>query len=121
MLASFQGNTDAVRVLLQHGAGVGHRDLSGRTALMYASSGPYAETVELLLEKGAEVNRVDEVEHWTALMFAGGEGLTEVIRTLLRHGADPNLKDTDGDTALTFAQRNRHEAAAVLLKGAMRE
>ena len=49
---------------------------------MYASSGPYAETVELLLEKGAEVNRIDEVEHWTALMFAGGEGLTEVIRTL---------------------------------------
>jgi ankyrin repeat protein len=77
--------------------------------------------VELLLEKGAEVNRIDEVEHWTALMFAGGEGLTEVIRTLLRHGADPNLKDTDGDTALTFAQRNGHEAVAGLLKGAMRE
>ena len=121
MLASFQGHTDAVHSLLQQGADVGQRDHSGRTALMYASSGAFAQTVELLLENGAEVNRVDAVEEWTALMFAGGEGLTEVIPVLLRHGADPDLKDVDGDTALTFAQRNGHEAAAVLLKGAMHE
>ena len=119
MLASFQGHTDSVRTLLEHGAGVGDKDRSGRTALMYASSGPYSETVGLLLENGAEVNRTDDVEHWSALMFAGGEGLAEVIEVLLSHGADANLKDVDGDTALTFAQRNGHEESEVLLKAAM--
>jgi len=121
MLASFQGHTDSVHTLLEHGAEVGDKDRSGRTALMYASSGPYSETVGLLLKAGAEVNRTDDVERWSALMFAGGEGLTEVIRMLLSHGADANLKDVDGETALTFAQRNGHEESELLLKAAMEE
>ena len=121
MLASFQGHTDSVRTLLEHGAGVGDKDGSGRTALMYASSGPYSETVGLLLKAGAEVNRTDDIERWSALMFAGGEGLTEVIRVLLSHGADANLKDVDGETASTFAQRNGHDEAELLLKAAMEE
>jgi len=121
MLASFEGHTDAARTLLKHGASIGDKDHNGRTALMYACSGPFSETVALLLEKGAAVNRTDEVEHWSALMFAGGEGLGEVIRVLLSHGADANLKDVDGETAFTFAQRNGHEEAAMLLKAAMEE
>jgi len=119
MLASFEGHTDAARTLLDNGADMDDEDHSGRTALMYASSGPFSETVGLLLEKGAKVNHIDEVEHWTALMFAGGEGLAEVIRVLLSHGADANLKDVDGETALTFAQRNGHEESALLLTAAM--
>ena len=121
MLAAFEGHTAAVRKLLELGARIDHLDLSGRTALMYASSGPFVETVELLLDKGAQVNLTDGVEHWSALMFAAGEGLTGVIELLLSHEADANLQDVDGDTALAFAQRNGHEAAAVLLKAAMKE
>jgi ankyrin repeat protein len=121
MLAAFNGHTDVVRALLDRGASIDRRDLTGRTALMYASSGPYADTVGLLIEKGASVNLTDHGEGWSALMFAGGEGQVEVIRTLLAHGADAELVDEDGETALTFAQRNGHADAASLLQAAMKE
>ena len=41
---------------------------------MYASSGPHAETVELFLKKGAEVNGQGTLEGFTALMTAAAEG-----------------------------------------------
>ena len=121
MLAAFNGHTDVARLLIGRGAFVNHRDLTGRTPVMYASSGPYAETEKFLLENGAAVNVTDTGEGFSAIMFAGGEGHTEVIETLLAHGADANKKDVDGDTALTFAQRNGHREAAMLLEAAMKE
>ena len=38
-------------------------------------------------------------------MTAAAEGQLEVVRLLLEHGANPGLKDKDGDTAESFAQR----------------
>ncbi len=35
------------------------------------------------------------------------------VRLLLDHGADRDLKDEDGDTALTFARRNNNPAAVI--------
>ena len=86
---------------------------------MYASSGPFPETVRVLLDRGASVDLVDGDEGWTALMFAGGEGHVEVIEILLGYGADPMHKDLDGDTALAFAERNGHTRAAKVLQSAM--
>ena len=121
MLAAFNGHDDLVRSILGGGAAIDQRDLTGRTALMYASSGPFPATVRLLLENEADVNLTDAAEGWSAIMFAGGEGLTEVIAILLAHGADSQLKDEDGDTALTFARQNGHAEAAALLESAMRK
>jgi len=87
---------------------------------MYASSGPFPETVQLLLDWKADPNLVDTVEQWTALMFAAGEGQLEVVQILLKHGADPSLKDVDGDTALVFAQRNDHAQVTGLLESGLR-
>ncbi|MGD9345338.1 MAG: ankyrin repeat domain-containing protein [Candidatus Aminicenantes bacterium] len=116
MLGAFDGHTEIVRLLLSKGAQVDLRDSSGRTALMYSSSGPFPETVQLLLDWKADPNLVDGIERWTALMFAAGEGQLEVVKILLEHNADPSLKDVDGDTALTFAQRNGHAQVVRLLK-----
>ncbi len=114
-LAAFNGHTDIVRMLLERGADVQHRDAAGRTALMYAATGPYAETVDVLLAAGAEPNAVDSGEKFTALMHAAAEGQLEVVRTLLAHNADPQLHDVDGDTARDFAERNGHAEVVQLL------
>lgn len=121
MVAAFHGNTDVVRTILDRGAAIDKTDPNGRTALIYASSGPHAETVRLLVDKGAEVNHAGHAEGWSALMYAGYSGHTEVIRVLLDSGADADLEDNDGETALTFAQRNGHAEAAELLRAAMDE
>lgn len=115
MLAAFNGHTEIVKMLLDQDVPVNKTDLSGRTALMYASTGHFPETVETLLTGGADPNLADNQEGFTALMFAAAEGNARVVRLLLDHGADPDTRDTDGDDAETFARQNGHTEVAEML------
>ncbi|MEJ2085110.1 MAG: ankyrin repeat domain-containing protein [Acidobacteriota bacterium] len=115
MWAAFNGHTEVVAFLLDKDAALDAKDSNGRTALMYASSGPFTETVELQLKEGSEVNLQGTLEGFTALMTAAAEGQLEVVRVLLENGADPKLMDKDGDTAMTFARQNGHDAVVDLL------
>lgn len=54
MWAAYNGHTAIAAYLLERGVAVDAKDGNGRSALLYASSGPFPETVELLLNKGAE-------------------------------------------------------------------
>ena len=86
---------------------------------MYAAAGPYAQTVKLLIEHGADLNITDTEEGFTALMFAAAEGQTEVVKVLLSNGANIKITDNDGDTALHFAEKNGHQEAVRELKKGM--
>ena len=116
MFAAFNGRSAVAEYLLDAGAEIDAKDSSGRTALMYAASGPFAETVGLLLKRGAEVNVQGTLEGFTPLMTAAAEGLADVVRILLAAGANRDIKDKDGDTALTFAKQNGHSEVAALLE-----
>ena len=83
---------------------------------MFAATGPFPETVELLLNNGADVNRADSEEGWTALMFAAAEGHQPVVEILLRHGADPAITDRDGDAAVDHALARGQMHIVVLLE-----
>lgn len=113
-LASFDGHTDVVELLLnelaEQDADVDQRDGFGRTALMYASTAANVPTVRVLLDAGADPNVVDKEENFTPLMFAAAEGQTEVVSVLLDAGADPSVTDADGETALDFARSGGHTA-----------
>ncbi|MEN8192844.1 MAG: ankyrin repeat domain-containing protein [Bacteroidota bacterium] len=115
MLAGFNGHTELCEYLISVGAHVDARDVNGRTALMFASTGPFPETVKLLLKNDADPNSVDHIEHFTPLMHAAAEGQFEVVKILLDNNADPSLKDIDGDTAESFARQNGHIEVAKLL------
>ena len=79
------------------------------------SSGPFAATVELLLESGAGADAADSREGWTALMFASGEGHAEVVKFLLSRGVDPAPRDRWGGTPRDDAVREgRSEVLAIL-------
>jgi len=84
--------------------------------MMFASSGPYTESVRILLKNHADPDMTDKEEHFTALMYAAAEGQTEVAKILLTFKADPRLKDIDGDNALTFARNNGHNDIVTLLQ-----
>ena len=116
MFAAFNGHAPVAEYLLDAGAEIDTKDSSGRTALMYAASGPFVETVGLLLKRGAEVNVQGTLEGFTPLMTAAAEGLTDVVRLLLGAGADRDIKDVDGDTALSFARQNGHAEVLALLE-----
>lgn len=54
LLATFNGDTEAVRALLRDGVYVDARDSTGRTALMWAAKHDHADLVQTLLDAGAD-------------------------------------------------------------------
>ncbi|KAF7117758.1 hypothetical protein CNMCM5793_006938 [Aspergillus hiratsukae] len=57
--ASINGNTEAIRVLLDHGADITASDDEGCTALHLAAASGNHESVKLLIEKGANIFAID--------------------------------------------------------------
>jgi len=116
-VASRNGHTEIVEMLLEKGAYVNAKTNEGITALNRASEKGHTETVARLLEKGADVNAKDS-DGWTALMWASRNGHTETVTILLEEGADVNAKDNYflGSTALDIAIKKEHPEIVKLLK-----
>ncbi|KAI9674017.1 MAG: hypothetical protein M1829_003860 [Trizodia sp. TS-e1964] len=94
-------------------------DVTGKTALIWAAWNGHEAVVQLLLEKGANVEAKDN-DGWTALIRAAWEGHEAVVQLLLEKGANAETKDNYERTALIYAAWNGHEAVVQLLleKGA---
>jgi hypothetical protein len=88
------GHLEALRILLDAGANLRERDTGGSTPLHAAKS---AEVVALLLERGVSPD-VRSRSGETPLMTTAGA--TAALERLLVAGARPNLRDSDGLTAL---------------------
>ena len=59
--------------------------------------------VEILIDNGADVNRLDDLLNEAPLHVAVERKMYRVVEMLLAKGADPNLKDRNGNTPLHFA------------------
>ena len=70
--------------------------------------------VELLLEKGAELEYRDE-HGQTPLLLAASHGHEATVKMLLQGGAEPDSKDEFGRTPLSWAAEKGHEAVIKLL------
>ena len=110
MLAeSRNGNTEAVKQLLEAGTDVNAKNNLGDTPLMWAARYGRTETIKLLLEKGADVNRENRHGN-TALLFAAYEGSTEMVKLLLEAGADVNATNGEDASVLSYAYELKDEA-----------
>lgn len=74
------------------------------------------KAMELLIEKGADINARDEMER-TPLMHAAraNQNSREAVSLLLKKGADPELIDQDSMSAVMHAAALKHTDAALLL------
>ena len=106
--ASAVGNDEIVKVLLTKiGIEVNALDGQGKPALYWASFNGHAETVKMLLDKGANIEAKD-IYGRTALILASIYGHKETVDMLLDKGADVNAKDNGGRTALVWACQNSY-------------
>ncbi|OGM47366.1 hypothetical protein ABOM_003825 [Aspergillus bombycis] len=77
-------------------------DSFGHTALHWAVMGGQAQTVEILLHKGLDVNMTD-AEMRSALHYTASKGNAALTHLLLRNGARTEIRDIDGQTPLLAA------------------
>jgi ankyrin repeat protein len=108
-----------VRLLLDKGAAINQRSVSGGTALFFACCGNDLLVVRLLVDRGADVT-IARVDGSTPLMGASEGGHLEVVRLLLGHPSAKvtiDHRDERGETALWRACfTGRAEVVRVLLE-----
>lgn len=105
--AASQSPPPVIRHLLDRGADPNFvADDFGTTALMSASGADRTETIELLIDEGADVDMVDSVGD-PAINWAAYMGAAAAVGVLLERGAAPSVRTVHGD-ALGIALRRGH-------------
>ncbi|KAG2770855.1 hypothetical protein PC129_g15401 [Phytophthora cactorum] len=79
-------------------------DQHGWSGLHWAASQNHSEILNLLLQKGGEVNAIDQTNGWTALHVAVVRESVSCVKILLSSGADPRIRDNYGDTVVECLQ-----------------
>lgn len=83
--AARAGKTEAIQLLLEHGADVNAQDWWGMDALGHAVIRGVADSIDPLVRAGADVNRM--TRGFTPIQRAFTGGHTEVVTALKAHGA----------------------------------
>ena len=136
--ASYMGDFEVVRILVNMGADVNAKDSYGKTAIesaaMAGNNGIYEfliakgvnsdlfvsasatdeKRVRELIRNGADVNAVNEYGS-AALMLASKDAGLEVMEILLLNGAEIDHQNGQGRTALMYAAKNGWKEAVKLL------
>ncbi len=92
--ACSSGNTEIVKLLLEHGANVNQPDFFG-TSLHAACKEGHTEIVKLLLEHGANVNQPHKLYgsplHVTCAHHTPKKASLEIVKLLIEHGDTSNV------------------------------
>lgn len=140
--AAFAGAVDVVELLVKAGADISARDRQyGSTPWGWAEEGEQQDVLRWLTEN-CDVELGDLVESGNAelvaarldsapdavngsdgsgvpLRIAAAAGDEDMVALLLRHGADVTLTNSQGKSALDWAEENGHGEIAVLLWNSM--
>lgn len=106
------GDVQKLRKALDNGMPINARDAQGNTPLILAAAYSDAACVNLLLNRGAEVNAANKAGA-TALLRAAHN--YESAKLLVERGADVNVKSVLGNTPLILAARPANSARLVEL------
>ena len=113
LVAAGNSDPDATRLLLEAGAGVNTRSISGMTPLASAVSWqPNPEVIELLIDAGAKLSAVDR-EGRTPLHWAARNPNPEVIKLLIGAGLKVHRRADAGYVPLHSAARRNPNPASV--------
>src|SRR5690606_1730109 len=86
--AAVRGDVEILGLLLDAGADVDSPNADGQTALMVLARTENVAAARLLLERGADVDAVEQRKGQTALMWAAAQSRPAMVALLLERGAD---------------------------------
>ncbi|XP_076129336.1 lysosome-associated membrane glycoprotein 5 [Alosa pseudoharengus] len=111
-LPDSQVRSKFIKLLLQRGASVNHKDESGRTALSHACEKGYLDAVKVLVQHNADPE-MEDLWGNTALMYAVVAGHTVVVEFLVRAfkrlGLQIDRQNKVGNSALKVAEYLGHK------------
>jgi len=112
-IAAFNGQAELVEILLEPGS-VELCGKANRTAFDHSLRRHKYDTARLLLENGANIDRVME-DGYTAthLMLIARD--YEVVKFLIEEGADVRIADNKGETALFFMRKKQLQSLLDLI------
>ena len=108
--ASKAGNTKEVTQLLRDGASV-----FADGALIWAAGGNHVDTMEVLVEAGADIDTKNQ-SGYTPLMRAAGQGSLDAVKWLLDRGVDWRTTEPRGRTARDIAANHAQGEVAKTLQ-----
>ena len=96
----------AITVIQSPDIAINQTDNSGRTALIWAAQGGYANVISALINHGdLRINHAD-FQGNTALTVAAERGHWQVVNQLIHAGADVHTQNAQGYTPLALATQN---------------
>ncbi|XP_059168436.1 putative ankyrin repeat protein RF_0381 [Physella acuta] len=114
MNASKRGQSDIVKLLLEHKADVNLINSNDKTALCYSVENGFVEIVKLLVDNGTDVN---STTFTTPLHESCKRRSFELVKILVEAGADVNKKDISGDSPLCIsAERGKIDIVKFLVQ-----
>lgn len=108
LLRAFHQSDDArIQLLIKAGCDVNalHPHSPGFTPLAELASWASLETLDLMLKRGAAVNKKGLGKRAAPLHVAAASGRLDVVKMFLKRGAEWEAKNADGETALDYARK----------------
>lgn len=119
-LATLQGHSDIVQILLKHGANPNLKaDLDQWTPILVAAKRGFTDICEMLIKAGANVNNVSTLGR-SPLHNAVEEGFLPIVKMLVEAGADLNAKTALGRTPLDLAKIESQKEVVKYLESVMK-
>lgn len=117
-LAVLNRREGLVSAMLDAGAHVNMPDSKGFTPLHEAAETSNFRMAQLLISRGADVAKSQQVHRVTPLILAIKAGAKEIVDLLLQNAADPSADDADGHTPLMAAANKPNDEIVGALLGA---
>jgi len=102
MKAVREAKSDVVKDILSLNPELEIANIDGNTALWNACFGQDYRCVELLVDAGINLDKMND-NGVTALMYSASAGKEDMVKLLLSHGADKTLENLDGFKAIDLA------------------
>ncbi|MCP9259242.1 hypothetical protein DINM_002202 [Dirofilaria immitis] len=113
--AAYKADYEAVNNHLADGLSADVADDDNTTALQIASAQGNLPVMQILLNRGASVDKCNHCG-FTPLLHAARNGKTQAVELLIRYGADPFRTTFFGTTALSLASAGGHLNVIVMLR-----
>lgn len=102
----FSRNVQLTSLLLDHGANIDDTDLCGETPLMWAVKEGMVDMATLLINRGANLEKLEPGSFMTALLLSIQHRQPDTALLLIDSGADVNIKNIAGTTPIIWAASN---------------